>query len=78
MDNFPINNSDNCPICTGHGWVCETHPNQPWHGLMPEGSVRCCDGAGAPCVRCNPCDANSPPKKTGMADVYFNENGANQ
>lgn len=69
---------NDCAVCTGHGWVCEFHPDKPWSGLMPKEFVRCCDGAGAPCDACNPCDKLNPPKKSGMASVFSNKNGVNQ
>ncbi len=36
----------NCEVCEGTGWVCETHPGEPWD----DGA--CCGGAGMPCF-CN-------------------------
>jgi hypothetical protein len=71
------NSADDCSVCTGHGWVCENHPDKPWYGLMPDDFVKCCCGAGQPCAACNPCDYDNPPKKTGMQSVYANKNGVN-
>jgi hypothetical protein len=59
----------NICICKGMGWVCENHRDKPWAGLMPEGFPECCNGAGVPCHRCNPCDEDTPPKKTGMVEI---------
>jgi hypothetical protein len=39
-----------CPICGGHGWVCERHPDRPYES----GSARDCD-CGAPGM---PCECN--------------------
>lgn len=36
-----------CPLCQNEGWVCEDHPDKPWHG-----GAGCCGAAGEPC-RCN-------------------------
>jgi hypothetical protein len=36
-----------CPICGGHGWVCERHPDRPYES----GSARDCD-CGAPGMPC--------------------------
>lgn len=36
-----------CPNCFGIGWVCENHPNNPWHEKLG-----CMCGAGMPC-KCN-------------------------
>lgn len=67
-----------CAICSDTGWVCENHPDRVWYGLMKDGHPRCCDvSAGMPCDNCNPCDEHNPPKKTGMASVYYNRNGVN-
>jgi len=40
-----------CLVCEDTGWVCETHPDQPWQG--PHACA--CGGAGAPCPRSNAC-----------------------
>lgn len=56
--------------CAGTGWVCENHPDKPWEGLMPDGFETCCGGLGAPCEKCNPCDYDNPPQKTGMVEIY--------
>ena len=36
-----------CPRCQGSGWVCETHPTQPIHHRLEDGSE--CGGGGSPC-----------------------------
>src|SRR5258708_2277279 len=41
----------NCPNCHGEGWVCESHPDQPWDS--------CCGDCGIPCS-CN-CAGAMPP-----------------
>jgi hypothetical protein len=45
-----------CLVCEDSGWVCENHPDQPWTG------PHACDGAGAPCPRCNAATADEPPR----------------
>jgi hypothetical protein len=42
--------NDDCPICKGARWVCETHPDRPW-GIV--GGCNC--ATATPCV-CNPPD----------------------
>jgi hypothetical protein len=34
-----------CAICEDCGWVCENHPERPWHGAH----ACACGGAGMPC-----------------------------
>ena len=34
---------ETCLVCDDTGWVCENHPDQPWHGLH----ACACGGAGA-------------------------------
>ncbi len=41
-----------CDICTGEGWVCESHPDEKWG----DGQY-CCGAAGMPCV----CNESNPP-----------------
>jgi hypothetical protein len=36
-----------CPVCFGIRWVCENHPDRPWHD-----ELGCTCSAGEPC-RCN-------------------------
>ena len=37
-----------CNVCKGCFWVCESHPNVAWYGMI-DGIVTCCEGAGMPC-----------------------------
>jgi len=46
-----------CLQCEDTGWVCESHPDQPWTG--PHACA--CGGAGAPCPRCNAATVEEPP-----------------
>lgn len=46
-----------CANCDGQGWVCENHPEVPWHD--GEG---CCGGAGSPCV-CNSLHPDNNPQE---------------
>jgi hypothetical protein len=45
--------SADCRRCAGTGWICETHPDQPW---THDG----CRDVGEPCPECNPSD---PPRR---------------
>lgn len=48
LDEFAC--SPECPICEGHGMVCENHPDTIWRGIVGEyDGTECCGGAGAPC-----------------------------
>ena len=38
-----------CAVCDDTGWVCEEHPDKPWHARP--GGCEC--GAGMPCLACN-------------------------
>ena len=45
-----------CLVCESTGWVCETHPDQPW-----DGPHACnCGAAGAPCPVCNKSEGEPP------------------
>jgi hypothetical protein len=47
-----------CTICHDVGWVCEDHADRPWAGKLA-----CdCGAAGMPCLACNPCDNDHPPR----------------
>jgi hypothetical protein len=59
--------TDKCVICDGTGWVCENHPDRPW--AFSSSAAACqCRGAGMPCERCNPSDADNRPdmSRTGL------------
>ena len=53
--------NNSCTVCDGQGWVCENHMDKPWKEFS-EREDACDCGAGAPCVWCNPCDKEKPPK----------------
>lgn len=61
-------------VCYGTGWVCEEHNDKPWAGMMPDGFVECCGGAGEPCKKCNPSDRDNPPRFGDMDEVYADVN----
>lgn len=44
-------NDVDCQSCLGLGWVCEDHPNKPWHGSDLDDDPRSCrcQAAGALC-----------------------------
>jgi hypothetical protein len=48
-----------CATCFDVSWVCENHPTSPWDTTSPAG---CECGAGMPCPKCNPADADNPPR----------------
>lgn len=68
-----------CSNCNGQGWVCENHPNVPWD----DGDATCCAaegakwncGAGAPCPKCNPADADTPPRLPDGARTIIDRDG---
>ena len=41
--------NEQCHICCGVGWVCESHSHKPWDKSLPNG---CECGPGIPC-KCN-------------------------
>jgi hypothetical protein len=50
-----------CTNCDSTGWVCENHRDRPWDGVS--GRLDACGcGAGAPCTKCNVCNADNPPR----------------
>jgi hypothetical protein len=49
-----------CVVCDNTGWVCEAHPDRP-AGMFSKRFDACNCGAAAPCLICNPCDADNPP-----------------
>ena len=42
-----------CNNCGGGEWVCEDHPDTPWHCTSNCANACRCGGAGAPCGVCN-------------------------
>jgi hypothetical protein len=38
-----------CPFCLGTGYVCEDHPDRPWHGVVGGIDGCPCEAAGMPC-----------------------------
>jgi hypothetical protein len=48
-----------CLQCEDEGWVCETHPDQPFSGPH---ACRC-GGAGMPCPKCNPSSGQDKPPR---------------
>lgn len=48
-----IQETENCRVCDGTGWVCENHADRPWDGLSASDESCRCGGAGAPCRVCN-------------------------
>jgi hypothetical protein len=48
-----------CLNCEDEGWVCETHPDQPFSGPH---ACRC-GGAGMPCPKCNPSSGEDEPPR---------------
>ena len=39
-----------CSRCGGHGYVCETHPDRPWEGMVAITDGGCdCGAPGMPC-----------------------------
>jgi hypothetical protein len=47
-----------CALCQDCGWVCETHPANPW-----EGPHACpCGAPGAPCPACNAANGAEAPR----------------
>ena len=63
---------DNCLVCCGVGWVCESHPNKPWDKSLANG---CECNAGMPCRECNPCDYENPPKSPPGFKTVFDKDG---
>ena len=61
-----IYDADKCSWCDDAGWVCEDHPDKPWSGTSSRADACHCGGAGVPCQQCN---AETPPKKTGIVHV---------
>ena len=47
-----------CLFCDDEGWVCESHPDQPFAGPH---ACRC-GAAGMPCQKCNPSSLDEPPR----------------
>lgn len=43
-----------CIQCDDQGWVCESHPEQPWEGMSSAPNACACGGAGEPCHICYP------------------------
>ena len=55
--NWPYQeNKMECKNCKSTGWVCEAHPQVSWE------YDECCGAAGMPCIWCNPCDKDNPPR----------------
>jgi hypothetical protein len=46
-----------CKDCRDTGWVCESHPTQPWTGTHGCG----CGASGTPCPQCSALIWNKPP-----------------
>jgi hypothetical protein len=58
------------PACRDHKWVCENHPDKPWHGANHH--TEACDcGAGMPCA----CNTSNPPKMPDGRRTLFDRKG---
>ena len=57
-----MNERSECAVYGGALWVCEDHTDKPWGGASNRPDACHCGGAGAPCLACNPCDREHPPK----------------
>jgi hypothetical protein len=66
-----------CVTCDDTGWVCEAHPDRP--AAMFSGRFDACNrGAAAPCLTCNPGDADNPPdmSRTGLKITVDTKTGS--
>ena len=60
-----------CALCEDTGWVCENHPDTPWSGEH----ACSCGGAGMPCSKCNPSDADHPPRPPAGMRIEVDKDG---
>lgn len=63
-----------CKACDDGFWVCENHPDRPWDGTSKAANACGC-GAGMPCLLCNPCDDENPPKDPPNFKIIHDKDG---
>jgi hypothetical protein len=60
-----------CPLCGDSGWVCESHPLEPWDGPHACG----CGAPGAPCPTCNAENDETAPRLPSGFTAQFDKKG---